>query len=179
MKVKCKECGKEFEKRLADIKRTCNNFCCLSCSGKYNGRKRHGPHKSSEPLYRRARQLRSEGYGYRTIAKMIDGSHYSTVRYWVQDIPVDPVKAHRLACRRMRMPIEQLTSSGAVRHRLVEERGHRCESCGLDVWMGKPIPLEAHHIDGNTQNNCRDNVKILCPNCHSQTPDWRSHKSYR
>lgn len=40
--------------------------------------------------------------------------------------------------------------------------------------MDKPITLEIHHIDGNRKNNSLDNLQILCPNCHSQTSNWRS-----
>ncbi len=44
-----------------------------------------------------------------------------------------------------------------------------CKECGLkDSWNGKPIDLEIHHIDGDFRNNISGNLKILCPNCHSQ-----------
>lgn len=52
-------------------------------------------------------------------------------------------------------------------------RGHKCECCGNEEWLGKPIPLEAHHIDGDNQNNEIDNLQLLCPNCHAQTDNWR------
>lgn len=48
----------------------------------------------------------------------------------------------------------------------------RCEKCGLDEWLGEPLLLTLDHIDGNNRNNCLENLKILCPNCHSQTPTW-------
>jgi hypothetical protein len=47
-----------------------------------------------------------------------------------------------------------------------------CESCGLTEWLGKKIPLQLHHIDGNKYNNNFDNLKILCPNCHTFTETW-------
>ena len=37
----------------------------------------------------------------------------------------------------------------------------------------EPIPLEIEHKDGNHQNNVRDNLEALCPNCHSLTDTWR------
>lgn len=43
-----------------------------------------------------------------------------------------------------------------------------CECCGLSEWMGKPIPLELHHIDGNHYNNKFENLQLLCSNCHGQ-----------
>lgn len=57
----------------------------------------------------------------------------------------------------------------------------RCECCGLSEWMGKEIPLELHHKNGNHHDNAWDNLQILCPNCHGQTEHYRgankiSHK---
>ena len=48
----------------------------------------------------------------------------------------------------------------------------RCECCKLSEWMGKPIPLELHHKDGNHYNNDLSNLEILCPNCHAQTDNY-------
>ena len=49
-----------------------------------------------------------------------------------------------------------------------------CEKCNLgDTWLGEPIMLELHHIDGNKFNNVIENLQILCPNCHSQTNNYR------
>lgn len=58
--------------------------------------------------------------------------------------------------------------------RLKEIRDWKCEMCGLNEWMGKTLPLEVHHIDGNNYNNELSNLQILCPNCHSLTNNWRS-----
>ena len=60
---------------------------------------------------------------------------------------------------------------------LISKRGHVCESCGNKEWMGLPITLELEHTDGNTYNNDESNLKLLCPNCHSQTPTWRRKKT--
>ena len=60
---------------------------------------------------------------------------------------------------------------------LVKERGHRCECCKLELWVDTPITLELDHIDGDNKNNVRDNLRLLCPNCHSKTPTWRKRKA--
>lgn len=57
--------------------------------------------------------------------------------------------------------------------RLVAEQCGRCATCGFYEWNGKPIALEMHHVDGNNQNNAKENVSLLCPNCHAQTPNYR------
>lgn len=65
---------------------------------------------------------------------------------------------------------------GQFKNALLAERGHRCECCGLSEWMGQPITIELEHIDGDNKNNTRENLKLLCPNCHSQTSTWRRAK---
>jgi len=64
----------------------------------------------------------------------------------------------------------------SLKPHLLELRGKRCESCMLTMWMGDTIPLEVHHIDGNRTNNCLDNLKLLCLNCHYQTDNFRNRK---
>lgn len=49
----------------------------------------------------------------------------------------------------------------------------KCERCGLKFWNGQPLSLELHHKDGNPYNNSLENFEILCPNCHSQTENFR------
>lgn len=51
-----------------------------------------------------------------------------------------------------------------------------CECCGIKDWNGKPITFQLHHKDGNTINNVLENIILLCPNCHSQTENYRNQK---
>ena len=56
---------------------------------------------------------------------------------------------------------------------LLQERGHICEGCGLVEWQGHKIPLELEHTDGDNKNNTKENLKLLCCNCHALTHTWR------
>lgn len=49
----------------------------------------------------------------------------------------------------------------------------RCYSCGITEWQGKPITLDLDHINGINNDNRIENLRYLCPNCHSQTPTHR------
>ena len=49
-----------------------------------------------------------------------------------------------------------------------------CSICGINIWNQKSINLELDHIDGNRVNHLLSNLRLLCPNCHSQTETYRS-----
>jgi hypothetical protein len=57
---------------------------------------------------------------------------------------------------------------------IFNEVGNRCEKCGYDI-IDKKLgrgPFEIHHIDGNPKNNERENLQVLCANCHWLTDNW-------
>lgn len=55
--------------------------------------------------------------------------------------------------------------------RLLNEgiKENKCEICGITEWNGKEINCQLDHVDGNKNNNELSNLRIICPNCHSQT----------
>lgn len=58
------------------------------------------------------------------------------------------------------------------KRRVILEQYGKCFICGISEWMGKPLTLAVDHIDGNNQNDARENLRGLCPNCHSQTTTY-------
>jgi hypothetical protein len=54
-----------------------------------------------------------------------------------------------------------------------------CEICGITEWLDKPAPLQLDHADGDDLNNCIENLRILCANCHMQTETWGARNKGR
>jgi len=54
---------------------------------------------------------------------------------------------------------------------LIEKFGEKCMDCGWNKVhpVTNKVPIQIEHIDGNSTNNNLENLKILCPNCHSLT----------
>lgn len=67
---------------------------------------------------------------------------------------------------------EKPLHGGVLLPHLIHLRGHKCECCHNTEWLGQPINLEVHHIDGDKTNNELDNLQLLCKNCHSYTDNY-------
>ncbi|MEE6271346.1 HNH endonuclease signature motif containing protein [Streptomyces diastatochromogenes] len=105
----------------------------------------------------------------------IDTSHFTPV-----------VRTARMRDNRRRRTAEEIlveTTSAQARRtsntrlkRALRELGvkERCALCGIEpVWLGKPLPLEVDHVDGDWRDNRIENLRFLCPNCHSTTDSYR------
>lgn len=68
--------------------------------------------------------------------------------------------------------VDSTTKTSKLRSHLIRIGGHVCGTCKRTEWNGSPIPLEMDHIDGNPLNNVIENVRLMCRNCHGQTPTF-------
>lgn len=58
--------------------------------------------------------------------------------------------------------------------RLIDEgiKENRCDICGIEDWNGKPLNMQLDHINGDSSNHTLSNLRMICPNCHSQTETY-------
>lgn len=67
-----------------------------------------------------------------------------------------------------------------VRDHVLDEQGHVCALCAQPLlWNGLPLSLVLDHIDGDSTNNRRDNLRMVCPNCDSQLPTYKMRNKGR
>jgi len=120
--------------------------------------------------------LRAAGGNYEQVKMRINSLQLDT-RHWTGQAHLrgksNPhVRKHPLKSILRRGTYYQ---SNKLRKRLLRDGvlEPRCSSCGGVEWMGKSIPLELDHVDGDKTNNQLENIRLICPNCHALTPTYR------
>ena len=117
-----------------------------------------------------------------TVAQVLDklglvkaGGNYASIKRKISRLGIDAshFKGQGWSCGKALKDFHDYKNMTAIKKRLIEERTHSCESCDNTEWLSFPIALEVHHVDGIRSNNGRDNLQLLCPNCHSFTDNWR------
>ncbi len=97
------------------------------------------------------------------------------------------VKTGRLKPRDYKIPLDKLlvygrkTSRTHLKKRLLKAGmlEYRCYECGISSWRKLSLALELEHKSGDKRDNRLENLCLLCPNCHSQTPTYGSRNRGR
>ena len=143
-------------------------------------------------------QIVSESYSFAEALRKIGlrdvGSNFKTIKKYVEEYNIDTShfrgqtwnkgmgNTDYAAYNKLENILKENTNfkSDTLKYRLVKEglKQWKCEKCGNEgVWEGKELVLELHHINGNHYDNRLENLQILCPNCHSQTDNFRNKNS--
>lgn len=168
-KQKCLQCGTEYKGELD------RKFCSRSCSAKYNlpGRvlskttkKKIGKSVSkvkSKHSYFEKSECECACCGDKFLKKNLYNKYcssrcYGKHKFFSVVIP--------------KFEKGEVHDRKTLRRIISERVGYNCSCCGISEWNGRPIVLQVDHKDGNPGNDKPDNLRLICPNCHSQTDSF-------
>lgn len=123
--------------------------------------------------------LRDVGSNFKTIKKYVEEYNIDTSHFRGQTWNKGMANTDYAAYNKLENILKENTNfkTDTLKYRLVKEglKQWKCEKCGNEgVWEGEELVLELHHINGNHYDNRLENLQILCPNCHSQTDNFRN-----
>jgi len=159
--IKCLNCGNALTSKHA------KKFCGRSCAAIYNNSIR--PAASRKKQAETLRKRKQITYNLNCSQCKIEFQKPSTLTYCSRACMILARKEKEI----IRFKEGKVHTSSAIRKHLTETRGYSCEECGLSEWNGKDLTLQVDHINGDPGNNFPDNLRLMCPNCHSQTPTYK------
>jgi len=126
--------------------------------------------------------LKANGGNYYTFRKLVkenqvDTSHFKGQGHlkgkkhnWNKTKPIEELLTENNDSTR------KVVKAAILREGLID---YCCASCGITEWNGKPLSLHLDHINGVNNDHRLENLRFLCPNCHSQTSTYAGKNKKR
>lgn len=134
--INCIVCNKPIYRKPSQIKRNKGQvFCSMICYGIHQ--------RKEKPCVVCGKMIMSK-FNKKTCSRSCANIHRAGIKYKIGS------------------PRSKVKSQQAVKLRLIEQRGKKCERCSYDKYE----ILQVHHKNRDRNNNELDNLELICPNCH-------------
>lgn len=170
--MKCELCKNEHDGKYGS-----GRFCCIKCARAFStSLKREEINKKVSETFKQKGSTQTSHLHTPEIVekrKQTMLERYGVLWFTDEQRANARKKARQTIKNKFKnIPFDEL-SIHTKRRRLIEECNNICSCCKNSLWLGKPIKLELDHVDGNHKNNSKENLRMLCPNCHSMTDTWK------
>lgn len=170
-RVVCLNCGQDF----TSLKNENRKFCSQSCSTTLNNIKRNKKLIEIENKKIKIKKVRKNKNVGKCLNCEIEINRDNGKNYQKYCSNICQVK-YEEKIKFEKVENNESTSIVSIKKYLIKKYGNKCMECG---WCetnktSNKIPIELEHIDGNSENNNLENLKLLCPNCHSLTPTYKA-----
>lgn len=168
----CKQCNLPLDD--SNHSKRYNVFCNHSCSARYNNAKR--PAQPRRTNKTQTIKIGDEKYVEYKLKEVVNCIQCNIVLSKKQNL-FCTTQCH--ADHKFKVSLNQWLETGeapsnrSIRKYITYLDGYKCFCCGLSDWQGKSITLEVEHKDGNSEDDSRENICLICPNCHSQTDTYK------
>ena len=133
-----------------------------------------------EVLFKLGYTVKGNSWGYSQVKQRMTDLNLSSANFKGKNAyyetnkerEISPDKLFRINCKHTRTVLRR----NIIRNNLLP---YKCAICGISKWNNKTLSLELDHINGMNNDNRLENLRFLCPNCHSQTTTYGSRNQQR
>lgn len=134
----------------------------------------------AEVLFKLGYTVKGNSWGYSQVEQRMTDLNLSSANFKGKNAyyetnkerEISPDKLFRINCKHTRTVLRR----NIIRNNLLP---YKCAICGISKWNNKTLSLELDHINGMNNDNRLENLRFLCPNCHSQTTTYGSRNQQR
>lgn len=129
----------------------------------------------SEVLFKLGYTVKGNSWGYSQVKRRMDDLNLDYSIFKGKSAVIKTNKLNNIRkedilkenCKHQRIVLRRYV----IKNNLIP---YKCAICGCTEWQGKTLSLELDHINGINNDNRLENLRFLCPNCHSQTSTYGS-----
>lgn len=176
--MECENCGSKHDGSYG-----AGRFCCEKCARSFSTKSNRAEisEKTRQTLLKKNPNWKARSPRGKETHCLYCGKKLSGRPHTFCDNVCQQTYNYLIYINRWKLGLEngirsKINVSWHIRKYLFEKHNNRCSKCGwaeVNPVTGN-VPLQIHYIDGDCTNNVESNLELLCPNCHSITPNYGS-----